>query len=114
MAKQTKSQRIEAKVAGGLTYIEAEIEIEQEDAGARLARLKERQEKEDARVRGIVVELLEAEHPDVFRELQSKARRQMASQAQRRRERAKRGSESMRPEHHHGGVAGQPEHAGEA
>lgn len=94
MAKQTKAQRIEAKVAGGLSHIEAEIEVEQEDAAARIARLRQRQEKEDAKVREIVVDLLEEEHSEVFERLQAKARERLAGEAQRRRERAKRATRS--------------------
>lgn len=94
MANQTKAQRIEAKVVGGLSHIEAEIEIEQEDAAARIARLRQRQEKEDAKVREIVVDLLEEEHSDVFERLQANAREQLADEAQRRRERAKRATRS--------------------
>ncbi|HLS33213.1 MAG TPA: hypothetical protein VK039_06475, partial [Brevibacterium sp.] len=92
--KQTKAERIEEKVAGGLSYIEAEIEVEQEDAAARIARLRQRQEKEDAKVREIVVDLLEEEHSEVFERLQAKARERLAGEAQRRRERAKRATRS--------------------
>ena len=96
MVKQTKAERIEEKVAGGLSYIEAEIEVEQEDAAARIARLRQRQEKEDAKVREIVVDLLEEEHSEVFERLQAKARQRLAGEAQRRRERAKRATRSPR------------------
>ena len=94
MRKQTKAQRIEAKVASGLSHIEAEIEVEQEDAAARIARLRHRQEKEDAKRREIVVDLLEEEHTEVFERLQAKARQRLADEAQRRRERAKRATRS--------------------
>lgn len=97
MAKQTKAERIEEKVAGGLSHIEAEIEVEQEDAAARIARLRQRQEKEDAKVREIVVDLLEEEHTEVFECLQAKARERLAGEAQRRRERAKRATRSPEP-----------------
>ncbi|MGP5496676.1 hypothetical protein [Corynebacterium flavescens] len=96
MVKQTKAERIEEKVAGGLSHIEAEIEVEQEDAAARIARLRQRQEKEDAKVREIVVDLLEEEHSDVFEHLQAKAR-----------ERAKRATRSSEPTPPSGGVAAQ-------
>ncbi|WP_040283063.1 hypothetical protein [Tessaracoccus massiliensis] len=107
MAKQTKAQRIEEKVAGGLSHIEAEIEVEQEDAAARIARLRQRQEKEDSKVREIVVDLLEEEHSEVFERLQAKARERLAGEAQRRRERAKRATRSSEPTPPSGGVAEQ-------
>ncbi|RAE31285.1 hypothetical protein DN524_32110, partial [Burkholderia multivorans] len=42
MAKQTKAERIEAKVASGLSHIEAEIECGQEDSAPRITRLGQR------------------------------------------------------------------------
>jgi len=96
MANQTKAQRIEAKVDSGLSHIEAEIEVEQEDAAARIARLRQRKEKEDAKVREIVVDLLEEDHSEVFDRLQAKARERLGGEAQRRRERAKRVTRSPR------------------
>ncbi|MGO1824782.1 MAG: hypothetical protein ACTH0N_12050 [Brevibacterium aurantiacum] len=94
MAKQTKAQRVETKVAGGLTHIEAEIEVEQEDARARIARLRQRQTREGTKVREIVVDLLESEHSELFGQLSSVARRQLKTEAQRRRARAKKASAS--------------------
>lgn len=108
MAKQTKAERIEAKVAGGLSHIEAEIEVEQEDAAARIARLRQRQEKEDAKVREIVVGLLEEENPELFERLQVKARERLAGEAQRRRDRAKRATRSPEPTPPSGSAAEQP------
>lgn len=88
MAKLSKAQRIEVKFAGGMTYIEAEISIVQEDNAAKVAVLKAKQEKEEAKVRSIVVELLEAQHPDKFRELQAEARAKLLADAQQRSSRA--------------------------
>lgn len=88
MAKLSKAQRIEEKFAGGMTYIEAEISIVQEDNAAKVAVLKAKQEREEAKVRSIIVELLEAQHPDEFRTLQAEARAKLLADAQLRSSRA--------------------------
>lgn len=89
MAKLTKQQRIKAKVGEGRSYIEAEIEVAQEDAATKIADLRAKQEKQEAKVREAIVQLLESEHSDVYVALEKKARRRLADEVRRRRERSK-------------------------
>lgn len=81
MAKLSKAQRIANKIADGMTHIEAEISIVQEDNAAKVAVLKVRQEKEETKVRSIIVELLAEHHPDRFRDLEAKARAKLQTEA---------------------------------
>lgn len=105
MAKQTKSQRITEKVKAGLSHIEAEIEIAQEDNAAKIAALKAKKDKEDARERERVVVLLEDEQPELFEQLRSKARHQLAQETRQRRDRH-RGTSHHEPLRHESVSAG--------
>lgn len=98
MAKQTKAQRIKAKLSEGKSHLEAEIEVAQEDAAAKIADLRAKQVKEEAKVREAIVELLETEHSELFESLEKKARRRLEDEVRRRRERSKGATASVAPE----------------
>ena len=88
MAKLNKAQRIEAKIASGMTHIQAEIAVVQEDNAAKVAALKAKQEKEEVKVRSIIVELLAEQHPEAFRALETQARAKLRTEANVRSSRA--------------------------
>lgn len=72
--KKTKRERVDAKVAGGLSRLDAEIEVAKEDAAERIARLERRQARERARVEARAVDVLKRDHGDVWEHAMTVAR----------------------------------------
>lgn len=72
MGRLTKAQRIEEKVNEGMTRLEAEIEVEQEDFQARIEKLKAEQEEEQRKINEKMLDLLEEEHPDIHAKLKDR------------------------------------------
>lgn len=64
--KMTKQERIDQKIADGLSRLDAEIEIAKEDAAERIARLERRQARERARIEARAVDVLKRDHGDVW------------------------------------------------
>jgi len=89
MAKKTRNERINEKLNKGISHIQAEIEVTQEDHDAKIAVLKRRQETETSRIREIMITVLNEERPDLFAEVEAKARRRFEDAAEKRRTRAK-------------------------
>ncbi|MBE1514294.1 hypothetical protein [Nesterenkonia halotolerans] len=87
--KKTRNERINEKLNKGISHIQAEIEVTQEDHDAKIAVLKRRQETETSRIREIMITVLNEEHPDLFAEVEAKARRRFEDAAEKRRARAK-------------------------
>lgn len=96
--RKTKKQRLDEKVAAGLSRIEAEIEVEQEDSRKRLAKLKEQAAAEQRKVDGIVLELLKKEQEEVFEKLERKARKQLREETALRGRRARAAAVAAAPQ----------------
>ena len=74
MAKRmTRAERIEEKVKGGLTRVRAEIEVQREDALARLDALEEKERQEEARLDAKVLVLLKEDEAGVYDRLRRRA-----------------------------------------
>lgn len=58
MAKQTRESRVAEKINQGMDPLEAEMAIVQEDAQKRIERLRALKEKQDARIRERIVQIL--------------------------------------------------------
>lgn len=89
MEKMTYNERIHEKLNKGISHIQAEIEVTREDADAKIAELKRRQETENSRIREIMIAVLKEDHPPLFDEVEAKARRQFEAATEKRRSRAK-------------------------
>lgn len=96
--KATKSERVKALRDEGLSHIEAEIQIAQEDAEAKIAALKERQAQEEKRVRELMLTILEEKRPDDFENLRAQAVHRREADAKERSTRIK-GSRQSTPQH---------------
>ena len=104
--KATKSERVKALRDEGLSHIEAEIQIAQEDAEAKIAALKERQALEEhlescpecRAVRELMLTILEEKHPDEFENLRAQAVHRREADAKARSTRIK-GSRQSTPQH---------------
>lgn len=112
MAKKlTKQQRIDAKVAGGVSRLDAEIEIAKEDADERIARLRRRQEREQKRIDARAVEIIERDHAELWADAQRQARVEIEAERDKRsaaRRRAAATPDAQQPAHD-GGYDSSPE-----
>lgn len=95
--KLTKRQRMTEKIEGGLTHLEAEMAIVEEDTAAKLSSLKARQEKEEARIKDRMLVLLEKSDPEAYGRLRKDARKAITSDVKDRRARAQGTSTSGAP-----------------
>lgn len=82
--KMTKQERIDAKVAAGLSRLDAEIEIAKEDADERIARLRRRQEREQKRINARAVEIIERDHAELWADAQRQARVEIEAERDKR------------------------------
>ncbi|MCH8562040.1 hypothetical protein LTI14_02225 [Nesterenkonia sp. YGD6] len=96
--KKTRNERINEKLNAGISHIEAEIQVTKEDADAKIAELKRRQETENSRIREIMIAVLSEDHPDLYAQVEAKARRRFEDTAEKRRTRA-RGAATPTPQH---------------
>lgn len=85
----TYDERINEKLNQGISHIQAEIEVTQEDADAKIAALRRRQETEETRIRELMIAVLSEDHPDLFAQVEAKARRRFEDAAEKRRTRPK-------------------------
>lgn len=94
--KSTKADRLAQLREQGLSNIEAEIQIAQEDAEAKIAALKVRQAREEKKIRETMLDLLESEHKDQFDALRAKAvkKREQDAKARSNRTRSARAQEA--------------------
>lgn len=107
MAKKlTKQQRIDEKMAGGLSLVEAEIEIAREDADEKIARLRRRQEREQKRIDARAVEIIERDHAELWAEAQRQARVEIEAERDKRSAARRRAAAAPTPD------AQQPAHDG--
>lgn len=88
-AKMTRNERIDEKLNRGISHIQAEIEVTQEDADAKITELRRRQETDETRIREIMINVLWEDHPGLFDQVETKARRRLKDAAEKRRARAK-------------------------
>lgn len=98
--KSTKADRLAQLREQGLSNIEAEIQIAQEDAEAKIAALKARQAREEKRIRELMLTILEEEHPDEFDALRTRAVQRREEDAKSRAARIKGASQSASPAAH--------------
>ena len=92
--KMTKRERIEQKIADGLSRLDAEIEIAKEDAAERIARLERRQARERARIEARVVEIIRRDLADVWARAEDAARAELDAERAKRSEARRRAAES--------------------
>lgn len=94
--KSTKADRLAQLREQGLSNIEAEIQIAQEDAEAKIAALKARQVREEKKIRETMLDLLASEQKDLFDALHAKAvkKREQDAKARSNRTRSARASEA--------------------
>lgn len=89
MAKKTKQERIREKVSAGMSERQALMEVKNEDHQAEMSKLRAQEKAEVLKVRSTITDLLEKEQPDEFAKLEKRARRKIAEDAAKRRDRAK-------------------------
>lgn len=92
--KMTKRERIEQKIADGLSRLDAEIEIAKEDAAERIARLERRQARERARIEARAVEIIRRDLADVWAQAEDAARAELDAERAKRSEARRRAAES--------------------
>ena len=92
--KMTKQERIDAKVAAGLSRLDAEIEIAKEDAAERIARLERRQARERARIEARAVEIIRRDFADAWTHADDAARAELDAERAKRSEARRRAAES--------------------
>lgn len=73
--KMSRADRIEEKIQSGWTRVRAEIEVQREDAQARLDALEEKVRREEARLDAKILVLLKEDKAEVYDSLRSKAER---------------------------------------
>lgn len=98
MEKMTYNERINAKLNQGISHIQAEIEVTQEDTDAKIAALRRRQEIEETRIREIMINVLWEDHRGLFDQVEAKARRRFEDAAEKRRTLPK-GAATPAPQH---------------
>lgn len=96
--RKTKKQRVAEKVAAGLSHIEAEIEVEQEDSRKRVSKLKAQAAAEQRKVDGVVLELLKKEQAEAYATLERKARKQLREETALRGRRARAAAVAAAPQ----------------
>lgn len=89
MAKQTREARVAEKINQGMDPLDAEMAIVQEDAQKRIERLRALKEKQDARIRERIVQILEEQDPASYQRLRAAAADDLEAESRRRSERAK-------------------------
>ncbi|UBI07701.1 hypothetical protein LA329_05235 [Corynebacterium falsenii] len=94
--KMTKRERIEQKIADGLSRLDAEIEIAKEDAAERIARLERRQARERARIEARAVEIIRRDFADAWTHAEDAARAELDAERAKRSEARRRAAESSR------------------
>ena len=87
MAKKlTKQERIDQKIADGLSRLDAEIEIAKEDAAEKIARLERRQARERARIDARAVEIIKRDFADAWAQAEDAARTELDAERAKRSE----------------------------
>lgn len=89
MAKQTREARVAEKINQGMDPLDAEMAIVQEDAQKRIERLRALKEKQEARIRERIVQILEEQDPASYQRLRAAAADDLEAESRRRSERAK-------------------------
>lgn len=89
MAKKTREDRVAEKINQGMDPLEAEMAIVQEDAQKRIDRLRALKEKQDARIRERIVQILEEQDPSTYGRLRAAAVEDLDAESRRRSERAR-------------------------
>lgn len=89
MAKKTREDRVNEKIRQGMDPLDAEMAIVQEDAQKRIERLRALKEKQDARIRERIVQILEEQDPASYERLRAAATEDLEAESRRRSERAK-------------------------
>ena len=89
MAKKTREDRVNEKIRQGMDPLDAEMAIVQEDAQKRIERLRALKEKQDARIRERIVQILEEQDPASYERLRAAAAEDLEAESRRRSERAK-------------------------
>ncbi len=94
--KMTRTERVAAKVAAGLSNLDAEIVVEEELHAEKIERLKAAKAAEDEAVRAMVAGIVEELHPDIYAEAlaEARARRSKKKSARNSRVRAARAVEA--------------------
>lgn len=87
--KMTKAARIEQKVDSGLSRVEAELAVAREDAEAMVARAEARSKKEQAKVDAAAVELIRANHSEIWEQATDMARAELEAKSAARSQAAK-------------------------
>lgn len=104
--KKTHAERVAAKMATGMSMIDAEIEVTKAEAEERVKALRAKQAKEEARIDAEVLRILETEQADAYASVRKRAERNLAAAARERSQRAK-GAEAKQeaqptaPDPHH-------------
>lgn len=75
---QTRTERVAAKVAAGMSNLEAEIAVEEELHAEKIKKLKAAQAAEDEAVRAMVAGIVEELHPHIYAEALQEARKRRA------------------------------------
>ena len=104
--KMTKQERIDQKIADGLSRLDAEIEIAKEDAAERIARLERRQAREQKRIDARAVEIIERDHAELWGDAQRQARVEIEAERDKRSAARRRAAAAPTPD------AQQPAHDG--
>lgn len=89
MAKKTREDRVAEKINQGMDPLDAEMAIVQEDAQKRIERLRALKEKQDARIRERIVQILEEQDRASYARLRTAAVEDLDAESRRRSERAK-------------------------
>lgn len=90
-ARKTKNQKIAEKVEQGMSRLEAEIAVLQEETDARVKALQKQQAKHTETVRLRVAELLEEQDPTTYRHLVDQVEAEIEADRRKRSERARAG-----------------------
>lgn len=89
MSRKTKAQRIKEKVDSGMTRLDAEIAVEQEDYDARMQKLEAAKAEQDQKINDRILELLEDQHGEIFADLKDQALVEMRADEEKRSRRAR-------------------------
>ncbi len=92
----TRTERVAAKVATGMSNLDAEIAVEEELHAEKLAKLRAAQQAENEATRAMVAGILEELHPAIYTKVieEARARRAKKKSARNARVRASRATES--------------------
>lgn len=89
--KMTKTERVQQKIAEGMSHIDAEVAVAQELHREEMATLKARAQREQKRIDALIPGIIQERWPDVYEQAAAEAR-ERHEQARARRASARRGT----------------------